>query len=274
MNDIVKSVPREWMRAVMGEGMGTFLMCFFGIGAVAVATLYGAYTGPFQVGIIWGLAIAIGIYATRNLSAAHFNPAVTLAMCLSGRCAWKNFPIYLCGQMIGAMFAGVALWIFFKDSVQAALVADNLTMGVVSGPSSIWCEVFPNTAKGVIPAGIAAFAEGLGVFLLVIIIFSMTEGCNLGRPSDDIFPLFIGFTVSCLIGTIGPMTNAGLNPARDIGPRIVGYLVGFKNVAFSTEVFLVYTLAPCVGSALAALVFTKAIAPLQQSKSNDNCCCK
>lgn len=273
MNDVVKSEPKVWMHSMMGEVIGTFLMCFFGIGAVATATLYGAHTGPFQVGMIWGLAIAIGIYATRNLSAAHFNPAVTLAMCLSGRCAWKNFPVYLCGQMIGALLAGLALWIFFKDSVQAALVADNLTMSVASGPSSIWCEVFPNTAKGVISPGVAAFAEGLGVFILVIIIFSMTEGCNLGRPSDDLFPLFIGLTISCLIGTIGPMTNAGLNPARDLGPRIVGYLVGFKAVAFSPQVLLVYTLGPCVGSALAALVFTKVIEPLQQSKSNNNCCC-
>ncbi len=102
MNDVVKSEPKVWMHSMMGEVIGTFLMCFFGIGAVATATLYGAHTGPFQVGMIWGLAIAIAIYATRNLSAAHFNPAVTLAMCLSGRCAWKNFPVYFCGQMIGA----------------------------------------------------------------------------------------------------------------------------------------------------------------------------
>lgn len=83
-------------------------------------------------------------------------------------------------------------------------------MSVAGGPSSIWCEVFPNTAKGVITPGVAAFAEGLGVFILVIIIFSMTEGCNLGSPSDDLFPLFIGLTISCLIGPHRPHDQCGL----------------------------------------------------------------
>ncbi|MDU7298826.1 MAG: MIP/aquaporin family protein, partial [Finegoldia magna] len=196
-----------------GEVIGTFLMCFLGIGSVATATLYQAHTGPFQVGIVWGLAIAIAIYATRNLSCAHFNPAVTFAMCVSKRCSRKNFPVYILGQFVGAILAASALWVFFADSVKKSLDAANLTMDVASPASSIWIEVFPNTANGVISMPVAAFAEALGVFILVMIIFSMTEGCNIGRPSDDLFPLFIGLTVAALICTIGPMTDAGLNPA-------------------------------------------------------------
>ncbi|CAC9922221.1 Glycerol uptake facilitator protein [Aedoeadaptatus nemausensis] len=259
-------------RGWTGEFIGTFLMCFFGIGAVATATLYSAHTGPFQVGIIWGIAIAIAIYATRNLSCAHFNPAVTLAMCISKRSSWRIFPVYLTAQLLGAIVASIVLWIFFKDSSLAAMAAENIDFSVASAPSSIWCEVFPNTTKGVISTPVAAFAEGFGVFILVIIIFSMTEGCNLGRPSDDIFPLFIGLTISCLIATIGPMTNAGLNPARDIGPRIVGFFAGWKDVAFSSDAMIVYVLAPFIGGALAALIFTKIIEPIQSSTSNTNCC--
>lgn len=255
-----------------GEVIGTFLMCFLGIGAVATATLYQAHTGPFQVGMVWGLAIAIAIYATRNLSCAHFNPAVTFAMCISKRCSWKNFPVYILGQFIGAILAASTLWIFFADSVRENLAAANLTMDVaVATPaSSIWCEVFPNTANGVISMPVAAFAEALGVFILVMIIFSMTEGCNVGRPSDDLFPLFIGLTVTVLICTIGPMTDAGLNPARDLGPRVVGWFVGWKNIAFSTDAFIVYTIAPLIGAGLAAIFFTRVIEPMQNSRNN--CC--
>lgn len=266
-----KTAPR-WVGHILGEAIGTFLMCFLGIGAVAVATLFNAYNGPFQVGMIWGITIAIAIYVTRNLSSAHFNPSVTLAMCLSGRCAWKNFPIYLCGQMIGALTAATSLWIFFKDSVMSALASDGIGMNLVSGPSSIWCEVFPNTANGVIPLGVACFAEGLGVFILVTIIFSLTEGCNVGRPNENISPLFIGFTITCLIGTIGPMTNAGLNPIRDLAPRIVGYIVGFRDIAFSLDAFLVYFVSPFVGAALASIIFTKAIEPMQNKSSSNNTC--
>lgn len=254
----------------VGEIIGTFLMCFLGIGSVCTATLYQAHTGPFQVGVVWGVAIALGIYATRNLSCAHFNPAVTFAMCISKRCSWKNFPVYILGQFIGAILAASALWIFFADSVRKNLAAANLTMDVATPASSIWCEVFPNTANGVISMPVAAFAEALGVFILVMIIFSMTEGCNVGRPSDDLFPLFIGLTVTVLICTIGPMTDAGLNPARDMGPRVVGWFVGWKNIAFSTDAFIVYTIAPLIGAGLAAIFFTRVIEPMQNSRNN--CC--
>ena len=144
-------------------------------------------------------------------------------------------------------------------------------MDVASPASSIWCEVFPNTANGVISMPVAAFAEALGVFILVMIIFSMTEGCNVGRPSDDIFPLFIGLTVSVLICTIGPMTDAGLNPARDFGPRIVAYFVGWKNIAFTMDAFIVYALAPLIGGGLSAILFTKVIEPMQNSKNSCGC---
>ncbi|MDD6906162.1 MAG: aquaporin family protein [Finegoldia magna] len=254
----------------VGEIIGTFLMCFLGIGSVCTATLYQAHTGPFQVGVVWGVAIALGIYATRNLSCAHFNPAVTFAMCISKRCSWKNFPVYILGQFIGAILAASALWIFFANSVRENLAAANLTMDIATPASSIWCEVFPNTANGVISMPVAAFAEALGVFILVMIIFSMTEGCNVGRPSDDLFPLFIGLTVTVLICTIGPMTDAGLNPARDLGPRVVGWFVGWKNIAFSTDAFIVYTIAPLIGAGLAAIFFTMVIEPMQNSRNN--CC--
>ena len=254
-----------------GEIIGTFLMCFLGIGSVATATLFQAHTGPFQVGIVWGLAIAIAIYATRNLSCAHFNPAVTFAMCISKRCSWKNFPVYILGQFVGAILGASALWVFFADSVKNSLDAANLTMDVASPASSIWIEVFPNTANGVISMPVAAFAEALGVFILVMIIFSMTEGCNIGRPSDDLFPLFIGLTVAALICTIGPMTDAGLNPARDFGPRIVAYFVGWKNIAFTMDAFIVYVLAPLIGAGLAAIFFTKVIEPMQNSKNSCGC---
>lgn len=254
-----------------GEVIGTFLMCFLGIGSVATATLFQAHTGPFQVGIVWGLAIAIAIYATRNLSCAHFNPAVTFAMCISKRCSWKNFPVYILGQFVGAILSASALWVFFADSVKKSLDAANLTMDVSTPASSIWIEVFPNTANGVISMPVAAFAEALGVFILVMIIFSMTEGCNIGRPSDDLFPLFIGLTVAALICTIGPMTDAGLNPARDLGPRVVGWFVGWKNIAFTMDAFIVYVLAPLIGAGLAAIFFTKVIEPMQNSKNSCGC---
>lgn len=249
------------LKHATGEILGTFMMCFFGIGTVATATLYGAHTGPFQVGMVWGITIAIAIYMTRNLSCAHFNPAVTFAMCLSGRCNWKYFPVYVISQLVGAILAAGILWFMFADSVAAANAAAGISMadGASAGnAASIWIECFPNNGSAVITPLVAAFAEGIGVFVLVLVIFSMTEGCNVGRPGDNIFPLFIGLTVFIIICVVGPMTDAGLNPARDLGPRIVAAIAGFGN-ACSLNDILVYTVAPLIGAGLAALLFTKFI---------------
>lgn len=191
-------------------------------------------------------------------------------MCLSKRCSWKNFPIYILSQFIGAILASLTLWIFFKDSVKLSLTHFANSMDKITPSSTIWSEVYPNTENAIITMPVAAFAEMVGVFILVFIIFSMTEKCNIGRPSETIFPLFIGLTVSILICTIGPMTNAGLNPARDLGPRIIAYFVGWKKISFSKDVFIVYTLAPLLGAGLSALFFTKIVEPLQNSKNKCN----
>ncbi|MGN0037817.1 MAG: MIP/aquaporin family protein [Coriobacteriales bacterium] len=257
-------------RLITGEIIGTFMMCFLGIGAVATATLYGSLTGPGQVGLVWGIAIALGIYMTRNLSDAHFNPAVTLAMCIAGRTKWRELPIYLAGQCIGAFLAAGALWILFAESVAKNLALSGLTMSTnsIGTAATIWAEVYPNTSSALLSLQGAMFAEGFGVFVLVSVIFLMTDHFNTGRPSRLIAPLFIGLTVSVLICVIGPLTNAGLNPARDLMPRVLAMMVGWKTVAFGTNAFnvwMVYTVGPLAGAALAALLYRFVLAPMHKA---------
>ena len=235
-------------------------MCFCGIGAVATATLFGALTGPGQVGLVWGLAIAIAIFITRNLSDAHFNPAVSLAMCVGGRMKWSQLPIYLLGQCCGAFLASGGLWLLFADSVLKNLKNAGLSMSsnAIGSAASIWCEIYPNTSAGAVSMPTAAFAEGIGVFVLVLVIFSITSSENVGRASRTLAPLFIGLTITILINVIGPLTDAGLNPARDMMPRIWACIVGWGNIAFGGNPFetcMVYIVGPLVGGVLAALLY-------------------
>lgn len=244
-------------------------MCFLGIGAVATATLFGALTGPGQVGLVWGIAIALGIYVTRNLSDAHFNPAVTLAMCIGKRMKWHELPIYFLGQICGALLASAALWLLFADSVKKNLENAGLSMASnsIGSAASIWCEIFPNTTNGAVSYLTGAFAEGIGVFVLVLVIFSLTSNANIGRPNRALAPLFIGLTITVLINVIGPLTDAGLNPARDLMPRIWACVVGWGPIAFGSnafETFVVYCVGPFIGGALAALCYNHLLYPLHQ----------
>ena len=249
------------VREVMGEIIGTFLMCFFGIGAVATATIAGAHTGPFQVGMVWGITIAIAIYCTRNLSCAHFNPAVTVAMAVTGRLEGKKVLPYLIGQFIGAFIAALLLFIYFH----ASFADFDAAWATTAGPgtvASIWCEQITNNSALQIGVLEGSLAEGIGVFCLVFVIFSMTEDANAGKPGDVIFPLFIGLTVTMIICTAGPMTDAGLNPARDILPRVM-WLIGGGDLATSgladINVWIVYVVAPIVGGILAGLFYTQVV---------------
>ncbi len=240
----------------LGEFIGTFMMCFFGIGAVANATLgvSGAFGGPFQVGMVWGLTIAIAIYVTRNLSCAHFNPAVTFAMCISKRMSWKLFPTYVIAQFVGAIAAAALLWALFAGGCTSA--ASSIDW------ASIWAERYPN-GVGAASALVATLAEGVGVFILVLVIFSMTENCNVGRPTDALFPLFIGLTVTIIICVVGPITDAGLNPARDMGPRLIAAIFGMTDPMSGDVIstLCVYVIGPLVGAAAAALLWLKLIEP-------------
>ena len=242
-------------------------MCFFGIGAVATATLFGALTGPGQVGLVWGLAIAIAIFVTRNLSDAHFNPAVTLAMCLTGRMKWSQFPIYLVGQCAGAFIAAGGVWLLFADSVMKNLKNAGLSMSsnAIGSAASIWCEIYPNTSAGAVSYVTGALAEGIGVFCLVMVILAVTEGSNIGRPSRSLAPLFIGLTVTIIINVVGPLTDAGLNPARDFMPRVWACIVGWGTVAFGSNAFetcMVYIIGPFIGAAVAAVLHRFVLKPM------------
>lgn len=257
----------NYLKYFTGEMIGTFIMCFCGIGAVALATLFGSMTDPGQVGIVWGVAIAIAIFITRNLSDAHFNPAVSLAMCVSGRMEWKKLPIYLLGQCVGAFLASGALWLIFADSVMKNLKNAGLSMASnsIGSAASIWCELFPNTSAGAINYLTAMFAEGFCVFILVLVIFSITSTENIGRAPRTLAPLFIGLTVTVLICVIGPMTNAGLNPARDFLPRVWACIVGWGPIAFGSNAFetiMVYVVGPLIGGVVAALCYKFLLKPL------------
>lgn len=85
----------RFKREFMGEFLGTFLLVLFGCGSVAVSVLFNAYNGLIQIALVWGIGVSLAIYATRHLSCAHLNPAVTLAMVTSKRMLIKKMPTYI-----------------------------------------------------------------------------------------------------------------------------------------------------------------------------------
>lgn len=268
------------LRDFIGEFIGTFMLVFFGCGAVMVTVLFSAHSGLMQVALIWGAGVALSIYATRHISCAHLNPAVSIAMVVGRRMALTKLPGYLGGQFLGAFCAAAVLYGLFAPSIAQYETLHAIVRG---SPSSVqtammFGEFYPNPGSGPaakVPAMIAFFAEGIGTFALVFLIFALTEGCNLGRPDDSLAPLFIGLAVTSIIAVIAPLTQAGLNPARDMSPRLLSMLAGWGKAAMPSSDYVgVYVFGPICGGILAALFFTWIVEPLMRNTKNNNCMCR
>ena len=251
----------------LGEFLGTFILVLFGTGSVAVAVLFNAHSGLFQIAIIWGIAVTLGIYLTRHLSNAHFNPAVTIAMFFTGRLEKGRVLTYLLGQFFGALVAAFTVYFSFSASIEDFEQKNNIVRGTFDSVATakMFGEYYIQPGgSAVVNMPLAIGVEFLGTFLLVLFIYLLTEKSNKGRPSGDLAPVFIGLTVSSIIALFAPLTQAGLNPARDFPPRLVAWLYGWGDWSFpdsSGGFFWVYILAPILGGILAGIVFTKIIEP-------------
>lgn len=270
-------------RDFFGELIGTFILVFFGCGAVAVTVLFSSHVGLFQVASVWGLGVALAIYATRHLSCAHLNPAVSLAMVIGGRMSSRKLPVYVAGQLSGAFLSAGVLYLLFSGSIAGYEAAHGIIRGMPESykTAMIFGEFYPNPGAGTIASVStmnAFLAEGVGTFALVFLIFALTEGCNVGRPDESMTPLFIGLAVAIIISVIAPLTQAGLNPARDLAPRLFAFLSGWGHAAFPDRHYgflTVYVGGPFAGAAMASVLFTKLLQPLMSDKTGlRNCDCE
>jgi glycerol uptake facilitator protein len=258
----------------LAELVGTFVLVFFGLGAVHASILTGAQSGLWQVAVVWAVAVALAIYSTSAVSGAHINPAITLAMVVHRRFPLRKAPLYMLSQIIGAFLAAALLYALFAGAIHHF----ETTQGIVRGePGSersamLYGAYFPNPAvqsglgwsPSVVCMGRAMLAEGVGTALLAFFVFGLSDPRNRSRPGRGLFPLLIGLVVAIIVSVIAPLTQAGLNPARDFGPRFFAWLMGWGSVAIPGPrggFFTVYILAPILGALLGALAYRVAVRP-------------
>ncbi|MDR1083674.1 MAG: MIP family channel protein [Deltaproteobacteria bacterium] len=267
-------------REFWGELGGTFLLVFIGVGSVQAAVLTGAQVGIWQVAVVWGVAVALAIYTFGAASGAHINPAMTVAFAVFRGFPLKKVPIYLLAQFLGALAAGALLYFQFKGMLEHFEAANNLVRGQSGSEAAamIFGEYFPHPgmtkalgwSQSIVTLPMAMFAEFVGTAILGAMVFSLTDPKNTGSPGPALIPAFIGLTVAIVISVLAPMTQVGLNPARDFGPRLIAYFVGFGDIAIpgpSGGFFTVYMLAPCLGAVVGAGLYQVMTRYGQESKT-------
>ena len=253
-------------RILIAEAIGTYLLVLFGAGAVATDVITGGQLGLWPVAFIAGFGVTVGIYASLAISGAHLNPAVSLAFAIFRRSEFRfgRMLAYWGAQLAGAVAAGLTLFAVFSPFIERLERLNGYIRGAPGSEYSamIFSKHFPDAgvfgideaARALLSAPAAAAIEGLGTAVLVFVIFSLFDRRNTALPNDALAPLLVGLTVAVLIAVFAPLTHAGMNPARDFGPRLVAFFAGWGSVALPgpSGGFWAYIVGPLLGAPIGA----------------------
>jgi glycerol uptake facilitator protein len=226
------------------EVIGTALLILLGNGVVAgvLLNLSKAQNGGWIVITWgWGLAVMTAVFAIGQFSGAHLNPAVTVGFAFEGRTAWGDVPEYLAGEFVGAFIGATLVWLAYLDHWRET-EDPGLKLACYSTAPAIRNPV----------ANMAT--EVIGTFVLVFAILAFFA--TAGTTNTGLGGLLVGLLVLAIGLSLGGPTGYAINPARDLGPRIMHAILPIAGKGPSDWGYAwIPVLGPLVGGALAAGAF-------------------
>ncbi|MCX5389697.1 MIP/aquaporin family protein [Streptomyces sp. NBC_00094] len=245
----------------LGETIGTAVLILLGGGVCAAVTLKSSKArnaGWLAITFGWGFAVLTAVYMTASLSGAHLNPAVTVGIAVKDG-EWGNVPVYLAGQLLGAMIGAALVWVAYYGQFQAHLT-DPETVGEkpIEGPGPV-LGIF-STGPEIRNVWQNLATEIIGTVVLVLAV--LTQGLNdSGKGLGVIGGLITALVVVSIGLSLGGPTGYAINPARDLGPRIVHALLPLPNKGGSDWSYSWIPVAgPLIGGAVAAGIYNIAFA--------------
>jgi len=221
------------------------MMMIIGNGVVANIVLpktKGNNGGLISIILGWTIAVFVGVYITSSSSGAHLNPAVTIAFATAGKFSWSLVPTYLLAQLLGSMLGAFVVWMIYKDHFnESENPADQLAC-FSTGPS------IRRLPQNFIVETVATFVYVIGIFHI------KAAGVELGSFSA----LPVALLVAGIGFGIGGPTGWAINPARDLGPRIMHFVLPIKGKGPSDWAYAaIPVFGPIVGGILAAIIYVQ-----------------
>ncbi|HEQ1273698.1 TPA: aquaporin family protein [Streptococcus pyogenes] len=226
----------------IGELLGTFILVLLGDGVVSACILNktkAQNSGWIAIVLGWGIAVTVAVYISGFMSGAHLNPAVTLAMAAIGSLPWSQVVTYLVAQFLGAMLGALVLYLHYYPHWKETKDAGMILACFSTGPAirHTWSNLL---------------GEALGTAVLVITV--MAIGPN--KVAAGFGPIIVGFVVMAVGFSLGATTGYAINPARDLGPRIMHALLPIPNKGDSDWSYAwIPVLGPILGGVAGALIY-------------------
>ncbi len=231
------------MNPLLAEFIGTAILIILGNGVVANVVLNktkGNNSGWIVITIGWAMAVFVAVYCVSKYWGAHLNPAVTLALSITGKFASASVLPYILSQMAGAIFGASIVYLLYKDHFDATEDKDGKLACFCNAPA------INNTINNL-------FNEIILTFIFVFAVLSITGGAS-SLGSLDALP--VAFTVLAIGISLGGTTGYAINPARDLGPRIAHFILPIKNKRDANWAYAwIPVVGPLLGGALAALFY-------------------
>jgi glycerol uptake facilitator protein len=238
------------MTPFMAEMIGTMLLVLLGNGVVANVLLNdtkGHNSGWIVITAGWALAVFVGIVVAGPYSGAHLNPAVTIGLAIAGKFPWASAQSYIIAQILGAFIGAILVWLMYYDHFKRSNKPDIILAVFCTGPA------IRNYVSNIA-------SEIVGAFVLVFTVFYVagaqitTTKTPIGLGSVGALP--VAFLVWAIGLSLGGTTGYAINPARDLGPRIIHFIFPIKNKGTSDWAYAwIPVLGPIAGAAIAAVLY-------------------
>lgn len=241
------------MNEIIAEFIGTLLLILLGNGVVANVVLTGTKGnngGWIVITLGWGLGVFVGVAVAGPVSGAHINPAVTLGLAVAGLFEWARVVPFILAQMLGGMAGAFLVWLFYRDHINKTENQGSILSCYATSPA------IRRTSSNLI-------SEIIGTFVLVFVILYIAEpGLELpgAQPAKiglgTLGALPVALLVTAIGLSLGGTTGYAINPARDLGPRIMHSVLSMKYKGTSDWPYAWIPVAgPIAGATLAASFF-------------------
>ena len=241
------------MHPYLAEFIGTSILLLLGAGVVANVSLKKTNAENQDSWILitsaWGFSVFVAVFISTQYSGAHLNPAVTIGLAVAKKFSWSLVPQYLIAQLTGAMFGSWLAYLTYIDHYRETKDEDTVRSTFCTGPA---IKNYKNNL----------FSEIIGTFVLVFgVLFIVGPNINIdgynvenfGLGSIDALP--VGILVWVIGLALGGTTGYAINPARDLGPRIIHQLIPRKNKKTEWGYSWIPVVGPSIGGVLAGLIY-------------------